>query len=270
MSRYLQTAPGVTIHYDISENFNPKGCLVFLHGLGGDLTAFNPMRKLFEDDGISTLAVDIRGQGKSARPKNKRSYTLDVIAEDVIAVLQEEKIETFVLIGHCFGGIIAMKVTEKIHDEIKQLILIDTNYQAPAWATFLYKIPFTARLLPFTISIMPSWYIKTPVDYIQYRGGADYSIPRIVSDVFHTSLRTYLLLSQTLLKLNLTSIVQKFTLPTLIVEGEEDTIYPPRVAEKLHELIPKSKLVFLPEANHILVITNYKEVYKLIDLHLRQ
>lgn len=268
MNKYLQTSPGVTIHYDISENFTPKGCLVFLHGLGGDLTAFNPMRKLFEDDGISTLAVDIRGQGKSGRPKRKQAYTLDALAEDVIAVLKKEKVEKFVLIGHCFGGIVAMKVTEKIHDDIKQLILIDTNYQAPSWATFLYRIPFIPELLPFIISIMPTWHIKTPVDYIKYRGGGDYDIPRIFSDVFHTSLRTYLLLSQTLLRLNLTSIVEKFTLPTIIIEGEEDTIYPPRVAENLHTLIPKSKLIFLPEANHILVITNYKEVYKLIDLHL--
>jgi pimeloyl-ACP methyl ester carboxylesterase len=270
MNKFLQTSHGVTIHYDMSDNFHPKGCLVFLHGLGGDLTAFDPMRKLFEDDRRSTLAIDIRGQGKSGRPKGKQAYTLDALADDVITILREEKVENFVLIGHCFGGIIAMKVTEKIHDEIKQLILIDTNYQAPGWATFLYKIPFTAHLLPFIISIMPSWYIKTPVDYIQYRGGADYSIPRIFSDVFHTSLRTYLLLSQTLLKLNLTSTVKSFTLPTVIIEGEEDTIYPPRTAEKLHELIPKSELVFLPKANHILVITNYKEVYKLIDLHLRK
>lgn len=268
MNKYLQTTPGVTIHYDISENFNPKRCLVFLHGLGGDLTAFDPIRKLFAKDEQATMAIDIRGQGKSDRPKNKNAYTLDALADDVIAVLKEEKVEKFVLIGHCFGGIIAMKVTEKLHDQIKQLILIDTNYQAPDWATFLYRIPFIPGLFPFIISIMPSWHIKTPVDYIQYRGGADYDIPRIFSDVFHTSLRTYLLLSQTLLRLNLTAIVQKFTLPTLIIEGEEDTIYPPKVAENLHALIPKSKLVFLPEANHILVITNYKEVYKLIDLHL--
>ena len=269
MNKNSYSKDHILIHYDISEKFNPKGALVFLHGMGGSLTAFDPIRRLLEAEGYSTLAIDIRGQGHSGRPVDKSKYTLDCLASDVISVLETEKVENFTLIGHCFGGIVSMAVTQKIQDRIKKLILIDTNYKAPIWASILSKLPGFTLLLSIIATRMPKGYLKDTIDYQKFSGGGDYNIPRIISDITHTSLRTYLLLSQTLLQLDMRPVLKEFSLPTLIIQGEKDTVYSPNIAKKLHELIPQSELIQVKDANHILVITNYKEVFTVISSYLK-
>lgn len=270
MNKQIYSTDRVLIHYDISENFQPKGAIVFLHGMGGSLTAFNPLRRLLEKEGYSTIAIDIRGQGKSGRPTKKNTYTLEHLASDVIEVIHAENIDKFILIGHCFGGIVAMAVTQKIQERIKKLILIDTNFEAPAWAKTLSKIPGFHFLMNLFIMLMPKWYIDETIDYQKFSGGGDYNIPRIISDISHTSLKTYLLLSKTLLTLDMSTVLKSFTLPVLIIQGEKDTIYPPNVAEKLHEYLPTSELVYVQKANHILVITLYKQIHAIISAHIKK
>lgn len=270
MNKDIYTQNNIRIHYDLSKNFQPKGAIVFLHGMGGSLTAFDPIRKLLEEEGYSTVAIDIRGQGKSGRPTNKDAYTLEHLASDVLEVLETEKIDDFILIGHCFGGIVAMAVTQKIQKRIKKLILIDTNFEAPAWAKTISKIPGFHFLMNFFIMLMPKWYIDETIDYQKFSGGGDYNIPRIISDIFHTSLKTYLLLSKTLLTLDMRPVLTNFSLPVLIIQGEKDTVYSPKVAEKLQTLLPESELVYVKNANHILVITLYQEVYEIISSSLKK
>jgi 3-oxoadipate enol-lactonase len=268
MQKRLYSPDHVRIHYDLSKDFKPSGALVFLHGMGGDLTAFNPIRELLHEEGYSSLAIDIRGQGRSGRPRRKNAYTVDVLADDVTYVLEKEKVKDAVLIGHCFGGIIAMSIAEKNPELFTNLILIDTNYHAPVWAICLTHISFFPELINFLIGLVPSWYIKSPVDYLRYKGKGDYWIPRIISDITHTSPKTYLLLSKTLLSLDMRPVLKKISIPTLIIEGELDTIYPPKVAENLHKLIPHSELVYIPQANHVLVISNVEAVCESISTYL--
>ncbi len=56
------------INYKIHKNKNDL-YLVFLHGLGGNLYAWNEIRTIMHKKNYSTLAIDLRGHGESFRPK---------------------------------------------------------------------------------------------------------------------------------------------------------------------------------------------------------
>lgn len=261
MQKDMYSSDNVRIHYDVSDNFSPKNCLVFLHGLGGDLTALDLLREHFHKAGYSTVAIDLRGQGKSGRPERKESYTLSKVANDVITVINEEKLTDFTLIGHCYGGMVAVQVAHELKDRIKQLVLIDSSYGVPWFGKIFALAPITMRILFSIPHILPNIHNKSQVDYSKFIGGGDYSLSRICSDIFHTSIRSYAYISETILSLDLRDRIKEIKIPTRIIEGEKDTIYSPKIAEELHALIPNSKLSFIKNANHILVITNPKEVF---------
>ena len=65
-------------------------------------------------------------------------------------------------------------------------------------------------------------------------------------------------------------LLDKISVPTLVLEGEEDSIFPPDIAEYIHKRIKKSQLEFIPNANHILVLNNPKELEKGIQSFLEK
>src|SRR3989338_8016662 len=88
------------INYDIVRK--KKRFYIFLHGAGGDLKAWD--LNLFHKNGFSTIAIDLSGHGKSERI----SQSLENATKDVYEVIKHEKVRDFVLVGHCFGGMIAI------------------------------------------------------------------------------------------------------------------------------------------------------------------
>lgn len=270
MRKTITSLDNVRISYDLSNSFDSTNSLVFLHGLGGDLTALDPLRSLFHQRGYSTLAIDIRGQGESGRPNKRGDYSLEKLAQDVIQVITEEKVTKGVLIGHCFGGMVALQATQDLDDVLSKLVLIDTSYQSPWFGRLIGKLPGIRTSIYFLSRILPNIHLKTKVNYSQFIGGSDYSIPRITSDILHTSIRSYLLLTITVMETQIKEIVKKISLPTLIIEGRLDHIYPPKVAEVLHSLIPQSKLSYIEKGNHIVVLSNVEEVFEKIDSFLKE
>ncbi len=270
MRKTITSLDNIQINYDLSSTFNPTNSLVFLHGLGGDLTALDSLRSLFHKKGYSTLAIDIRGQGESGRPTKRVDYFLERLAQDVIQVITEEKVTKGVLIGHCFGGMVAIQATKDLEEVLSNLILIDTSYQSPWFGRLIGKLPGIKTSIYFLSRILPNIHMKGKVNYSQFVGGSDYSIPRITSDVLHTSIRSYLLLTITVMETQIRELVKQISLPTLIIEGRHDRIYPPQVAETLHTLIPNSKLSYIEEGNHIVVLSDIEEIFEKIDLFLKE
>jgi len=89
--RYAVSNGGAKIFYSASPGIHSDRWLIFLHGLGGDLTTWNPERKGLRDFGYSTLSIDLRGHGLSDRPRYEGAYQLENFVEDVIAVLKQDQ-----------------------------------------------------------------------------------------------------------------------------------------------------------------------------------
>jgi pimeloyl-ACP methyl ester carboxylesterase len=72
------------------------------------------------------LSVDHRGHGRSQKLGDLSRYSIERIADDVIALLDAE-VGPVDLLGHSMGGAVAIRVTLARPDLVRSLILMDTS-----------------------------------------------------------------------------------------------------------------------------------------------
>lgn len=261
---YLTSFDETKICYQKHLN-NNQSTLILLHGLGGDLTAWNEEIEYLKDN-YNIIAVDLRGHGESDRLTDLQGYSLDNFAKDIYTLIQTENIQNPILVGHCFGGMISMLVCLKYPSLLEKLILIDTSYKPPHIAESFKSHPFIVHIIDMIVTEIPDIGLKYRKDYHKYKDTPDFQLKRIVSDILHTSLRSYLLLAEELIDYNIEDLLAEITIPTLIIEGEKDSVFPPNIAEDLYEHIKNSKLNIIPAGNHILPLNNPKDIFEKITL----
>jgi pimeloyl-ACP methyl ester carboxylesterase len=76
------------------------------------------------------IAIDSRGQGRSTLSKDKAKLSYHVMAEDVIAVMDELGLEAAALVGWSDGGAIALDVAIHHPARVTKLFVLGTNYDA--------------------------------------------------------------------------------------------------------------------------------------------
>lgn len=120
------TAPGqkpTSLHVEEAGKGKP---VVLLHGLGGSTFAW---RHIIPELARSyrVLAVDLKGFGQSDKPLDDH-YSAEDQADLIAAFLRERDLEGVTLIGHSFGGTVALNTALELNSEpgrISKLVVLD-------------------------------------------------------------------------------------------------------------------------------------------------
>lgn len=103
----------------------PKPILIALHGGPGmDHSYLRPLDPLGEV--AQVIYLDLRGQGRSVRHSSEY-YQLGIMADDVAAFCSELGIEKPVVLGHSFGGFVALTLAVRHPELLGGLILASTS-----------------------------------------------------------------------------------------------------------------------------------------------
>lgn len=257
--KFLKSFDRTKIYYEKNEGKKNRA-LIFLHGFGGDLGAWDKEREYFKSLGYSTLALDLRGHGLSSKSDDINFYKLENFAQDLKVLIEREKIKNPVILGHCFGGMVATYFQTRNPKISRALVLIDTSFKPPFISPHGVQEIFLKYLFDLLAKIAPNNPSFSHADFNQFIGTPDIDLRRILSDIMHTSLKSYLLLCDQLVELDAKKLLSKIKVPTLIIQGAEDSIFPIEIAEYLHSRIKKSELDIIKGANHILVLNNPLEL----------
>lgn len=112
--------------------------VVLLHGLIASSHVFQPLAERAR--GVRLIAVDLPRSGKSsAYAKTDPGEIADAIA----AVLAKRGVKQFVLVGHSFGGVVALELAARFPSRVKALLLASV----PA-----VGLPSLKRLVSFTLT----------------------------------------------------------------------------------------------------------------------
>jgi len=262
IKKKLLTPDGVELCYIVApaKNFQKNKAILLLHGLGGSCTAWEEEQKLFHELDYTTYALDLRGHGLSGRPIHKNDYNIDKFVADIKALIDHEKIENVLLVGQCFGGMMAINFATMYPQIVQKLILIDTSYKPSLFIEKYVDQRVVAKILTTVAKISPNWHPNKYMKYTSFIGSGDFDKKRIFQDVVHTSPRSYLLTLNTVLSYDASSKLKDISSQTLVISGEADRVFPTSISTYIAQNIKKSKLAKIPNANHILVITNPKEV----------
>jgi len=115
---------GALIYYAVYGTGEP---VVLLHGGLGNSDHFGFQLPALAEK-FQVIAIDSRGQGRSTRTKTTITY--DLMATDVVAVLDHLKLDRASVVGWSDGGEIALKLGIKYPDRVNRLFVFGANYDS--------------------------------------------------------------------------------------------------------------------------------------------
>ncbi len=103
--------------------------VLFLHAFAGDSSQWADQLSHLRHK-RRALAIDLRGHGKSAGPRDG-DYRIEAFVKDVEAVVAKLEIPRFVLVGHSMGGAVAAKYAGAHPDRVAGLVLVGAPGKIP-------------------------------------------------------------------------------------------------------------------------------------------
>jgi 3-oxoadipate enol-lactonase len=238
-------ANGIQMNYELSGKKDAP-LVILSHSLGSSLLMWNPQMKALEPH-FQVLRYDIRGHGKSEAPPG--AYTLELLGEDTVALLDVLEIEKVHWIGLSMGGMIGQSVALNYPKRLQSLALCDTMAVVPEEAQPIWQERIDAvrdrgvasQLEP----IMERWFTPSFLKLNPYILGV------IRNEFLATPAQGYLGCIYAIRKLNYLDRLSAIKIPTLIMVGEDDPGTPVSASEAMHQRIPDSKLVIIKSARHL-------------------
>ncbi len=128
---------GINIHYQVSGQ-GPD--LVLIHGATGNMAFWylSSLPMLTEQFRVTTY--DLRGHGYSDVPSN--GYTSADMAADLRGLLDYLEIEQAHLLGHSFGGVIALHAASLYPERVVNLVLADPEIPALRHLCDIHEWPY--------------------------------------------------------------------------------------------------------------------------------
>lgn len=97
--------------------------LFILHGLFGSADNWNTLAKKFSENYL-VYTIDLRNHGLSPHSKE---WSYAIMADDVLKIIDDEKLQRINIIGHSMGGKVAMNLAMNHPEKIKNLIVVDIS-----------------------------------------------------------------------------------------------------------------------------------------------
>lgn len=98
--------------------------LVLLHGFLESSEVWNELVKALKND-FSFIIPDLLGHGKT--PSIAKIHSMEMMAEAVFSVLEDEKINEAIFIGHSMGGYVSLAFAEKYPQKVAGLVLMNST-----------------------------------------------------------------------------------------------------------------------------------------------
>lgn len=246
------------IYYRTNEIREGRKTLLFVHGLSGSSSAWFPYEEFFSKD-YNVITFDLRGHGKSRRPKRFKDYALKEFVNDIKALADHLFIKDFIIVSHSLGAIIALEFIKSHPEMISDVVLISPSSSVKKTALKSILKPF-GKIISL-MSLWPFWreYGKH-IDYKKFIGTGDWNLSRMRADITNTGIRTYLYCLKQIQTYNRERFIKEIKVPTLIIHGSKDTVFRISGSEKMAKIIPNAKFVRIENGNHILVLNNFPEV----------
>lgn len=96
----LTTSRGLNYHYYFSVARDARPTLLFLHGFPSSSYDWHNQVTYFQELGYGLVVPDMLGYGGTAKPSDPQQYKSSLIVRDIIDILDAEKVERCIVIGH--------------------------------------------------------------------------------------------------------------------------------------------------------------------------
>lgn len=239
---------------------NPRLKLLLLHGgPGATHEYFEAFDSFLPKEGVEYYYYDQLGSGFSDQPNDDSLWTIPRFVSEVDQVRQAigGNKDNFCLLGHSWGGMLAMEYALAHQDQLKCLIISNMMASIPAYNDYAKTVlepqmdqAALKRILDMEKSgtteqpdymglLMPNWYSQ----HILRRPADQWPDP-VIRGFGHMNRHIYVLMqgpsemgaSGTLEKWDRFADLKRITVTTLVISGKYDTMDPAYMARMAKEL----------------------------------
>jgi len=216
------------------------------------------------------LIWDYRGHGHSDFPEDYKKSSLDILVKDLNAIVEEIKLEKFVLTGHSMGVQVNYEYYKYYPKKIIGLIPVLGTY-GKAFKTF-FDSDIMERIFPFLYNFLTNFgnkavsvirpTLKTTLPY--YIGLAMKSVNPCMATkedmqpyFDHMATMDFEFFGEMLNHLkehDAESLLPQIKEPVLVIAGENDTFTPLWLSQKMRDLLPDAELIVLKKGSHAALV----------------
>lgn len=259
--------------YSAGKSFNAlQATVVFIHGAQHDHSIWALQSRWFAHHGYNVLAFDRSGHGRSP---GKAAASVEIMAEQLWTALNSRNIAKTHLVGHSLGSLVALEMAGSAPERVLSLSLLGTAYPMKVSDSLLEA---TKSDPPAALHMINAWsHSKTWGGFSQkpqIMGPGSVSIwsnlrlmQRIAAkngpEVLHADFFACNAYADA------DKVIKAISCPTLIMNGDQDIMTPPKAAKSLAEKIPGAKLVILPNCGHALMAEQPDSALKTLINHIK-
>jgi 3-oxoadipate enol-lactonase len=242
------TVEGRAISYEISGN-SEGSKIVLIHGLYINSDCWRDQLTFFEPD-YHLLRFDLFGHGRSFKPGKR--FTIRNYVTDMSLLLEYLGwTKDLVLIGHSLGGMVALVYALEHPLSVKKLVIAssycfvsneaitDVVGRVKSNPVDKFALVIGKRGLSPYDEDMAHWVAKQMSDYMTQKDA--------------------LLATASSAGFNICENLRNLQIPALLIVGEKDISTPVWASEMLHEWLPKSEIIIVSGAAHLVLLDHADE-----------
>jgi len=271
-TRNLPSYDGGSI-YTVARGAASDPPIVLVHGVTLSSRVWVKQFELLPKAGLRVLAYDGRGHGHSTA--GDKGHSIEGLGYDLRTVLEGLDLHDAVVVGHSMGGIavqeLAIHHADVVRDRVRGIVLLSTLARTPLLggrgsgdrehATGLLGIVQRASASLSLASLMARPDVGTMLARIGFGREPKASHVELTRELLATcDPETSRDAVNALLELDLTSKLEKISVPTLVIGGTADVITPPRESRRIASLIPGANLEMFERAGHMLMLERTEEL----------
>jgi pimeloyl-ACP methyl ester carboxylesterase len=235
-------------HIHVTEYGSDGRAVVLLHGFPGNANDWQAVAERLSTDHC-VLVPDLLGFGQSDKPQDFAALWVDAQAHAILAELDSRGVTTFTLVGHDYGGPVALTIAASQPRRVTRLVIGSCN----AFKDPPLQPPMRMLGVPLVGNVVEAMMFAPTSIELMGKTGTRSAKPaknprdevRAVRTIFATALRdlpgTFGQVEQRL---------PAIQMPTLVIAGDHDPFFPTAHAQRLAHALPNATLHMYENVGH--------------------
>lgn len=231
-------------HYQVIGAPPEKPTIVFANSLGTDFRIWRDVIvRLVGDFGLVTY--DMRGHGLS--DVGERPFSIDLLAADLIALLDHLSAKNVILCGLSVGGLVAQAVAAKRQDLVAALVLCDTGHKIGPPEVWDMRIALAKQggMAAMASVVEDRWLTK---DYVAREPDMVAGYRNMVT---RQPLAGYIGTCEAIRDADLSESSSTLPMPVSCIVGADDVVTPPALVAELAKLVPDGRYDEIADCGHM-------------------
>ena len=216
--------------------------IILLHGYTDSSFSYSTVLPLL-DRKYRVYVLDQRGHGESDRPAG--AYALPQFAADVVAFMDVMKIKQATIVGHSMGSFVAQHVAVAAPERVKRLVLSGS-------ATTIRNavVSDLQREVNALKDPIPEKFVRDFQVGMAFQPLTNEFVNGVVKESLNIPARVWREVMTEMLSPKAQVELEKIKVPTLILWGDKETVFPRSEQDRLLAALPNARLKVYEDTGH--------------------